>query len=177
MPSMILKHKGSTPQIAQTAFLAPGACVIGNVRIGEESSLWFNVVVRGDVNYIHIGDRTNIQDGTIVHVTRDTHPTIVGNDVSVGHGVILHGCNVHDNCLIGIGAIILDGAEIGTSSLVAAGAVVAPGTKIPPHSLVMGQPGRVKRVLTEEECENIHSVASRYLEYQEDYRTQVERIS
>ena len=108
---MILKHKGSTPRIAETAFLAPGACVIGNVRIGEESSLWFNVVVRGDVNYIRIGDRTNIQDGTIVHVTRDTHPTIVGNDVSVGHGVILHGCNVHDNCLIGIGAIILDGCR------------------------------------------------------------------
>ena len=173
---MILKHKESTPLIAETAFIAPGACVVGNVHIGESSSLWFNVVVRGDVNYIRIGDRTNIQDGAIVHVTRDTHPTIVGNDVSVGHGVILHGCIVHDDCLIGMGAIILDGAEIGSSSLVAAGTVVSPGTKFPPHSLVMGRPGRVKRVLTEEECENIHSVAGRYLEYQEDYRTQVERI-
>jgi len=174
---MILKHKGSTPQIAQTAFLAPGACVIGDVHIGEGASLWFNVVVRGDVNSIRIGDRTNIQDGTIIHVTRDTHPTLVGNDVSVGHGVVLHGCNVQDNCLIGIGAIVLDGAEIGTSSLVAAGTVVAPGTKFPPQSLIMGRPGRFKRALTLEECENIHSVAGRYLEYQDDYRTQVERIS
>lgn len=173
---MILKHKGSTPQIAASAFLAPGACVVGDVHIGEDSSLWFNVVVRGDVNYIRIGDRTNIQDGAIVHVTRNTHPTIIGNNVSVGHGVILHGCKVHDNCLIGIGAVILDGAEIGASSLVAAGTVVAPGTKFPPHSLVMGQPGRLKRVLTEEERENIHSVADRYLEYQDDYRNQVERI-
>lgn len=174
---MILRHKRSTPQIAQTAFLAPGSCVIGDVHIGEESSLWFNVVVRGDVNFIRIGNRTNIQDGAIIHVTRDTHPTIVGNNVSVGHGVMLHGCNVHDNCLIGIGAIILDGAEIGASSLVAAGTVVAPGTIFPPNSLVMGRPGRLKRALTVEERENIHSVADRYLEYQEDYRTQVERIS
>lgn len=174
---MIVKYKGLAPQISETAFLAPSACVIGDVHIGEESSLWFNVVVRGDVNYVRIGDRTNIQDGTIVHVSRDTHPTIVGNNVSVGHGVILHGCNVHDNCLIGIGAIVLDGAEIGASSLVAAGTLVAPGASFPPQSLIMGSPGRLKRILTEEECKNIHSVAGRYLEYQEDYRSQVERIS
>lgn len=173
---MILRHKGVAPQLAKTAFLAPSACVIGDVHIGEESSLWFNVVVRGDVNYIRIGDRTNIQDGTVVHVTRETHPTLIGSDVSVGHGVTLHGCTVHDKCLIGIGAIVLDGAEVGASSLVAAGTVVAPGTKIPPQSLVMGSPGRVKRPLTESECINIHAIADRYLEYQEDYRTQVERI-
>lgn len=174
---MILKYKGLAPQISETAFLAPGACVIGDVHIGVESSLWFNVVVRGDVNYVRIGDRTNIQDGSIVHVSRDTHPTIVGDNVSVGHGVVLHGCIVHDNCLIGIGAIVLDGAEVGASSLVAAGTVVAPGTKFPPQSLIMGSPGRVKRLLTEEECKNIHSVAGRYLESLEDYRSQVERIS
>ncbi len=173
---MILKHKGVAPQLAKSAFLAPGACVIGDVHIGHESSLWFNVVVRGDVNSIRIGDRTNIQDGTVVHVTRETHPTWIGNDVSVGHSVTLHGCTVHDKCLIGIGAIVLDGVEVGMSSLVAAGTVVAPGTKIPPRSLVMGSPGRVKRELTEEECANIHSIASRYLEYQEDYRSNVERI-
>jgi carbonic anhydrase/acetyltransferase-like protein (isoleucine patch superfamily) len=173
---MILEHKGVAPQLAQSAYLAPGACVIGDVHVGEGSSLWFNVVVRGDVNSIRIGDRTNIQDGTVIHVTRDTHPTTIGNDVSVGHSVTLHGCDVHDNCLIGIGAIVLDGAEIGASSLVAAGTVVAPGTKIPPQSLVMGSPGRVKRVLTEDECKDIHSIAGRYLEYQEDYRTRVERI-
>lgn len=174
--SMILKHKGLAPQIAQSAFLAPGACVVGDVHVGEESSLWFNVVVRGDVNFIRIGARTNIQDGTVVHVTRGTHPTLIGSDVSVGHSVTLHGCTVHDKCLIGIGAIVLDGAEIGASSLVAAGTVVAPGTKIPPKSLVMGSPGRVKRGLTDDECENIHAISGRYLEYREDYRTQVERI-
>lgn len=174
---MILKHKGIVPQLAQSVFLAPSACIIGDVQIGEESSLWFNVVVRGDVNFIRIGDRTNIQDGTVVHVTRETHPTLIGNDVSIGHSVTLHGCTVHDKSLIGIGAIVLDGAEIGASSLVAAGTVVAPGTKIPPQSLVMGRPGRVKRALTEEECKNIHSISERYLEYQDDYRTQVERIS
>lgn len=173
---MILKHKGISPQLAQSVFLADSACVIGDVQIGEESSLWFNVVVRGDVNFIRIGARTNIQDGTVVHVTRDTHPTLIGNDVSVGHSVTLHGCTVHDKCLIGIGAIVLDGAEVGASSLVAAGTVVAPGTKIPPRSLVMGSPGRVKRQLTEDECGNIHSISDRYLHYQEEYRTQVERI-
>lgn len=174
---MILKHKGFTPQLAPSVFLAPSACVIGDVQIGEESSLWFNVVVRGDVNFIRIGERTNIQDGSIIHVTRETHPTLVGNDVSVGHSVTLHGCTVHDKCLIGIGAVILDGAEIGASSLVAAGTLVAPGTKIPPQSLVMGRPGQVKRELTKEECRNIFSISERYIEYQEDYRTQVERIS
>ena len=113
---MILRHKGVAPQLAKTVFLAPSACVIGDVHVGEGSSLWFNVVVRGDVNYIRIGDRTNIQDGTVIHVTRETHPTMIGSDVSVGHGVTLHGCTVHDKCLIGIGAIVLDGAVIGTSS-------------------------------------------------------------
>lgn len=173
---MILRHKGVAPQLAKSVFLAPGACVVGDVHIGQETSLWFNVVVRGDVNSIRIGDRTNIQDGTVVHVTRETHPTFIGNDVSVGHSVTLHGCTIHDKCLIGIGAIVLDGAEVGVSSLVAAGTVVAPGTKIPPRSLVMGSPGRVKRELTEEECANIHAIAARYTVYQEDYRTQVERI-
>ena len=167
---MILEHKDVTPQLDASVFIAPTACVIGDVQIGEKSSLWFNVVVRGDVNFIRIGSCTNIQDGSVIHVTSDTHPTVIGDDVSVGHNVTLHGCTVHDKCLIGIGAIVLDGAVIGTSSLVAAGSVVAPGTQIPPQSLVMGCPGRVKRVLTEDECRDIHSIAERYLQYQEDYR-------
>lgn len=173
---MILEYKGNTPQLDASVFLAPGACVIGDVQIGEESSLWFNVIVRGDVNFIRIGSRTNIQDGTVVHVTRDTHPTVLGDDVTVGHSVTLHGCTVHNGSLIGIGAIVLDGAVIGASSLVAAGSVVAPGTQIPPRSLVMGSPGRVKRTLTEDECRNMHSIADRYIQYREDYRTQVKRI-
>jgi carbonic anhydrase/acetyltransferase-like protein (isoleucine patch superfamily) len=167
---MIIEHKGVVPQIDASVFLAPSACVIGDVQIGEKSSLWFNVIVRGDVNFIRIGRRSNIQDGSVIHVTRETHPTVVGDDVTVGHSVTLHGCTVNDGCLIGIGAIVLDGAVIGASSLVAAGSVVAPGTQIPPRSLVMGSPGRVKRELTEDECTNIHSFAERYIRYQEDYR-------
>jgi carbonic anhydrase/acetyltransferase-like protein (isoleucine patch superfamily) len=167
---MILEYKGVTPQLDASVFVAPSACVIGDVHVGEKSSLWFNVVVRGDVNFIRIGSRTNIQDGSIIHVTRDTHPTVIGDDVSVGHSVTLHGCTVHDGCLVGIGAIVLDGAVIGASSLIAAGSLVAPGTQIPPRSLVMGSPGRVKRMLTEDECRNMQSIAERYLQYQEDYR-------
>jgi len=167
---MILEYKGVTPQLDASVFVAPGACVVGDVHIGQKSSLWFNVVVRGDVNFIRIGSRTNIQDGSIIHVTRDTHPTVIGDDVSVGHSVTLHGCTVHDGCLVGIGAIVLDGAVIGASSLIAAGSLVSPGTQIPPRSLVMGSPGRVKRMLTEDECCNMQSIAERYLQYQEDYR-------
>lgn len=170
---MILDYKGISPQLDASVFLAPGACVIGDVQIGENSSLWFNVVVRGDVNFIRIGRRSNIQDGSVVHVTRDTHPTVIGDDVTVGHNATLHGCTVHDGCLVGIGATILDGAVIGASSLVAAGSVVAPGTQIPPRSLVMGQPGLVKRTLSEDECKNIHTFAERYVQYQNDYREQV----
>lgn len=173
---MILEHKGVAPRIDASVFVAPNACIIGDVRIGAESSLWFNVVVRGDVNYIRIGCRTNIQDGTIVHVTRETHPTLIGDDVTVGHGVTLHGCTVEDGSLVGIGAIILDGAVVGASSLVAAGSVVAPGTQIPPRSLVMGSPGRVKRTLTDDECARLRSVAGHYLEYQDDYRLNLKTI-
>ncbi len=167
---MILEYKGISPQIDDSVFVAPGACVIGDVCVGEHSSLWFNVIVRGDVNFIRIGSRTNIQDGTVVHVTRDTHPTVIGDDVTVGHSVTLHGCTVHDGSLIGIGAIVLDGAVIGASSLVAAGSLVAPGTQVPPRSLVMGSPGRVKRPLTEEECRNMHAISGNYVQYREDYR-------
>jgi carbonic anhydrase/acetyltransferase-like protein (isoleucine patch superfamily) len=167
---MILEYKGISPQIDDSVFVATGACVIGDVRIGEHSSIWFNVIVRGDVNFIRIGSRTNIQDGSVVHVTRDTHPTVIGNDVTVGHNVTLHGCTVHDGCLIGIGAIVLDGAVVGASSLVAAGSVVAPGTQVPPRSLVMGSPGRVKRTLTDEECGNMHAISGNYVQYRNDYR-------
>ena len=173
---MVLEHKGVVPQLDISVFLAPSACVIGDVRIGEKSSLWFNVVVRGDVNFIRIGNRTNIQDGTVVHVTRNTHPTIIGDDVTIGHNVTLHGCTVHDGSLVGIGAIVLDGAVIGASSLIAAGSVVAPGTQVPPRSLVMGSPGRVKRTLSDEECSDIHAIAGHYIQYQHDYRPQEQRI-
>ena len=173
---MILEHNGRAPQIDPSVFLAPSACVIGDVRIGEQSSLWFNVLVRGDVNFIRIGKRSNIQDGTVIHVTCGTHPTVVGDDVSVGHSVTLHGCTVRDGCLIGIGAILLDGVEVGESSMVAAGSLVTPGTKIPPRSLVMGSPARVKKTLTDAECTEYRSIAERYIRYQDDYRTNVRRM-
>jgi carbonic anhydrase/acetyltransferase-like protein (isoleucine patch superfamily) len=171
---MILEYEGLVPQIADSVFIAPGAWVIGDVHIGEHSSLWFNVIVRGDVNHIRIGSRTNLQDGTVVHVTGKTHPTVIGSDVTIGHKVMLHGCTVHDGSLIGIGAIVLDGAVIGASSLVAAGALVAPGTHIPPRSLVMGSPGRVKRSLTEEECRNLRTAAGNYVGYQGKYRARLQ---
>ena len=173
---MILEHNGIAPQIDPSVFLAPSACVIGDVQIGEKSSLWFNVLVRGDVNYIRIGKRTNIQDGTVIHVTHKTHPTVIGDDVSVGHSVTLHGCTIQDGCLIGIGAIILDGVDVGESSMVAAGSLLTPGTKIPPRSLVMGSPARVRKELTDAECADFHSIAERYIKYQDDYRNNVKRI-
>jgi gamma-carbonic anhydrase len=173
---VILEHNGIAPQIDPSVFLAPGACVIGDVQIGEKSSLWFNVLVRGDVNFIRIGKRTNIQDGTVIHVTHKTHPTVVGDNVSVGHNVTLHGCTIQDRCLIGIGAIILDGVEVGESSMVAAGSLLTPGTKIPPRSLVMGCPARVRKQLTDAECADFHSIAERYVQYQVDYRNNVKRI-
>ena len=173
---MILEHHGIAPQIDASVFLAPSACVIGDVQIGEKSSLWFNVLVRGDVNYIRIGKRTNIQDGTVIHVTLKTHPTVIGDDVSVGHSVTLHGCTIQDRCLIGIGAIILDGVEVGESSLVAAGSLLTPGTKVPPRSLVMGSPARVRKELTDADCADFHAIAERYITYQDDYRNNVKRI-
>jgi carbonic anhydrase/acetyltransferase-like protein (isoleucine patch superfamily) len=165
---MILEHNGIAPQIDPSVFLAPSACVIGDVQIGEKSSLWFNVLVRGDVNNIRIGKRTNIQDGTVIHVTYKTHPTVIGDDVSIGHSVTLHGCNIQDRCLIGV--------EVGESSMVAAGSLLTPGTKIPPRSLVMGSPARVKKELTDAECADFHSIAERYIQYQDDYLNNVKRI-
>lgn len=173
---MILEYKGVVPKLDASVFVAPNACIIGDVQIGTLSSVWFNVTVRGDVNFIRIGHRSNIQDGTVVHVTRNTHPTVIGDDVTVGHNVTLHGCTVEDACLIGIGAIVLDGAVVGHSSLVAAGTLVPPGMQIPPRSLVMGQPGKVKRSLSEEECRGIQEISAHYIDYQTSYRTETGRI-
>lgn len=166
---MLYSHHGVMPHIAAGVFVAPTAAVIGDVQIGSESSLWFGVIVRGDVNFIRIGHRTNLQDGTIVHVTSGTHPTIIGSDVTIGHGVKLHGCTIEDGSLIGIGAIVLDGAIVGAGSLVAAGSLVSPGTVIPPRSLVIGSPARVKRLLSDAECEQQLELARRYVNYRLDY--------
>jgi carbonic anhydrase/acetyltransferase-like protein (isoleucine patch superfamily) len=145
-------------------FIADDAVVIGDVEIGENSSVWFGCILRGDVNYIRIGSRTNLQDGTIVHVTSNDHPTVLENNITVGHRVTLHGCYVESGCLIGIGAILLDGVRVGKNSLVAAGSLLTPGTVIPTRSLVMGSPAKVKRELTDEEIRGIARNVESYVE-------------
>jgi gamma-carbonic anhydrase len=167
---MIRPFRGKHPQIHESAYIAQSAQVIGDVHIGEQSSVWFNAVVRGDVYYIRIGDRTNIQDGTVVHVTNGTHATILEDEVTVGHNVTLHGCHIERGCLIGMGSIIMDDVRIGAQSLVAAGALVSPGTHVPPRSLVMGVPARVKRPLTGEEVTGLAQYWKNYIEYTAQYR-------
>jgi carbonic anhydrase/acetyltransferase-like protein (isoleucine patch superfamily) len=169
---MIRAYRGILSRIPVSAFIDSSAQVIGDVEMGEESSAWMNVVIRGDVNWIRIGRRTNIQDGSIVHVMSGTHPTDVGDEVTVGHGVILHGCRVGHRCLIGMGAIVLNGAEIGEESIVAAGALLPERATIPPRSLVVGSPGRVVRALTAEDVASIAGYAARYVGYAKDYREQ-----
>ncbi len=166
---MIRSYGESKPKIGKNVFIAENATVIGDVEIGDDSSIWFGAILRGDVNYIRVGKCTSIQDGTVVHVTNRTHPTVIGNYVTVGHGVKLHGCTVKDNCLIGIGAIILDGAVIGENSIVAAGTLVPPGKEFPPNSLIMGFPAKVKRKLSEEEIRGLKEHALRYVEYKNTY--------
>jgi carbonic anhydrase/acetyltransferase-like protein (isoleucine patch superfamily) len=170
---MIRPYKGVVPTVAADAFVDPSAQVIGDVVLGEASSLWMNVVVRGDVNHIRVGARSNIQDGTIVHVMRDTHPTVIGEDVTIGHSATIHGCTIEDRVLVGMGAIVLNGARIGSDSIVAAGALVVEGAQVPPGSLVMGSPAKVRRPLSDEEKASIRDYATRYVKYRLDYMDQV----
>src|ERR687885_921953 len=169
---MIRPFQGKHPRIHPSAFVEQSAQVIGDVVIGEQSSVWFNAVVRGDCFYIRIGDRTNIQDGTVVHVTNGTHATILEDEVTVGHNVTLHGCHVERGCLVGMGSIVMDGVRVGAQSLVAAGALLAPGTQIPPRSLVMGVPAKVKRPLTDEEVAGLEQYWQNYIEYTKQYRAE-----
>jgi len=166
---LIKAFKELKPRIGKRVFIAENATVIGDVEIGNDSSIWFGTILRGDVNYIKVGKCTSIQDGSVVHVTRKTHPTVIGDYVTVGHAVKLHGCTIKDNCLIGIGAIILDGAVIGEGSIVAAGALVPPGKEFPPKSLIMGFPATVKRELSDEEVEGLKEHALRYVKYKNEY--------
>jgi carbonic anhydrase/acetyltransferase-like protein (isoleucine patch superfamily) len=155
--------------VHESAYIDASAQVIGDVEIGEESSVWMNAVVRGDVHYIRIGRRTNIQDGTVVHVMNRTHPTTIGDDVTIGHAAVVHGSTLANRILIGMGAILLNGATIGDDCIVAAGSLLTEGTKIPPRSLVMGSPGKVKRALTDEEAASILVYSERYVGYRLDY--------
>src|SRR5947209_1191865 len=169
---MIRSFRGTYPQIHPTAYIEESAQVIGDVTIGEESSVWFNATVRGDVHFIRIGNRTNIQDGTVIHVSNGTHETILEDEVTVGHNVTLHGCYVERGCLIGIGSIVMDGVRVGAQSLVAAGSLLSPGTQIPPRSLVMGVPARVKRPLTDEEVAGLEVFWKNYVGYIKMYRSE-----
>jgi len=156
------------PRISASAFVADSADLIGDVTVGEESSIWFQCVLRGDINGITLGNRTNLQDGSVIHVA-DRFGTRVGDWVTVGHRAILHACTIEDEVLVGMGAVVMDGAVIGRGSIVAAGSVVTAGTEVPPGSLVMGLPGRVKRSLSEEEREEIRVLAQRYVATTREY--------
>jgi len=167
---MILPYSGVLPRLGKGVWVAESALVIGDVEIGDESSVWFQSVVRGDVNPIRIGERTNIQDGCILHVTSGAWPLNIGDNVTAGHRVVLHGCTVEDNALIGIGAIVLDGAVIRSNSMVGAGSVVAPGFEVPEGVLVVGVPARVKRKLRPQELETISASAANYVRYARSYQ-------
>jgi len=159
-----------TPQIDPTAFVVDSAVVIGDVVLGPQASLWFHAVVRGDVERVRIGARSNVQDNATVHVTRDRWPTIVGDGVTVGHAAVLHGCSVGDHCLVGIGAIVLDGAVIEPECLIGAGALVPPGMRIPARSLVLGHPARRVRELSGDEVARLHASEESYLDHARRYR-------
>ena len=164
----IKEVRGHTPSIGEGTFVADTAVIVGDVTIGRDSSIWFNAVLRGDVNTITIGDRTNIQDGAVIHTLYDGSPhpsqTHIGNDVSVGHNAIIHGGIIGDNCLIGMGAIVLNGARIGKNCIIGAGALVTQGTDIPDGSLAFGSPAKVVRALTADEIEENHRNAMHYVE-------------
>ena len=167
--ALIKPYRGILPKIHPSVYLSENVCVIGDVEIGEDSSVWFGAVVRGDVNYIRIGRRTNIQDNSVVHVTHETAPTIVGDDVTVGHRVILHGCVLANRILVGMGAILMDGVEVEDDVIIGAGALVTQNKKIPSGVLVAGVPAKIIRDLKDEEVKMIRESANNYVEYKNNY--------
>jgi carbonic anhydrase/acetyltransferase-like protein (isoleucine patch superfamily) len=166
---LIRPFRGCAPAVDPSAFIADTATLIGDVTVGARSSVWFGAVVRGDVFHIRIGEETSIQDNSVIHVTHDRYATVVGNKVTVGHGVTLHGCTVGDLCIVGMGAIILDQAVVGDRCIIGAGALVTPGTSIPPGHLAVGSPARPKRPLTDEELIWLEASALHYVELQKSY--------
>ncbi len=166
---MLVRYGGVSPRCPASAYVAEGAVVIGDVEIGEDSSVWFNTIVRGDIASIRIGRATNVQDNSTVHVTsRD--PVVIGDEVTIGHGATIHGCTIEDLCLIGIGAVVLDGAVVGRGSVVGAGAVVAPRTVVPPGSLGLGVPGKVVKTLGQGAADANRATAAHYVAYARSYR-------
>ncbi|MFC4270857.1 gamma carbonic anhydrase family protein [Sneathiella chungangensis] len=173
MVKNIIPFKGTAPQIAKDAFIAPSADIIGDVVIGEGSSIWFNCVVRGDVNTIRIGRGTNIQDGTVIHVSGGTHPTNIGDDVLVGHNCLIHGCTLEDGSFVGMGATVMDGAVVETGGMVAAGALVTPGKRVPSGELWGGSPAKCIRRLSEAEAASLNEGAKHYATLAQTYRKEL----
>lgn len=166
---MLHPFGGHAPVVPPTAFVAPGASIIGDVVLGEDASIWFSAVLRGDVNFIRVGARSNLQDGVVVHVNDGGESTTVGEEVTVGHQAILHGCRLGRRSLIGMGSVVLNGVSVGDESMVAAGAVVPPGLQVPPRVLVRGVPGRVARPLTDAEIAHLAESAAHYVELKDRY--------
>jgi len=173
MPGLILPHKGIVPTIHESCFIAPNAAVVGDVVIGEETSVWFGCVIRGDVHEIRIGARTNIQDGTIVHVTGGKLGTYIGSDVTIGHGAILHACTLEDCCFVGMGAVLLDGVVVETGGMVAAGAMVPPGKRVKSGELWAGNPAKPMRDLRPEEIDYFPASAKNYAGLSAVYRKEI----
>jgi carbonic anhydrase/acetyltransferase-like protein (isoleucine patch superfamily) len=166
---MLRTFQGITPTVPASCYVEDTGIVIGDVVMGQECSVWFHAVIRGDVHFIRIGHRTNVQDLSMLHVTHDTHPLIIGDDVTIGHSVVLHGCTIKDRVLVGMGSIVMDGAQIGEDSVIGAGSLITEGTVVPPKSLVLGSPARVKRPVTEKELAWISESAQNYVRYAQLY--------
>lgn len=171
---MIIEYKGIKPKLGENVLICDGAKVIGEVEIGDNSSIWYNCVLRGDVNYIKIGNNTNIQDLSTIHVWhRDEksngYPTIIGNNITIGHNCIIHACEIKDNCLIGMGSIVMDDVCIGENSIIGAGSVITKGKKFMPNSLIFGNPAKFIRELKKEEIQEIKNSATRYVDFAKDY--------
>ena len=173
---MIRSFRGRTPQIAASAYVDPQAVVIGEVEIGEHASIWPCAVLRGDYNAIRIGARTSVQDGSVFHIESGQYALTVGSNVTVGHRVVLHGCTVEDDCLIGMGSILMNGCKIGSGSIIAAGTLITERVEIPPGSLVMGAPGKVRRSVTEPERQRIAESAGHYVAFKNDFLKETYRV-
>jgi len=172
---MIRPYRGTWPKLGERVYVDVSAQVIGDVELGDHASVWMNAVVRGDVHRIRIGAYSNIQDNCVVHVFKDLHPTLLGDHVTVGHSVTLHGCRIDSHCLIGMGATLLNGCHVGSDSIVAAGTLVPEGMLIPAGSLVMGLPAKVRRPLNAEEIQTISRYSENYFSYKEDYLAEAQR--
>lgn len=166
----LVPFQGRLPTLGEGVYLAPTAYLTGDITVGRDCSFWYHTVARGDVHWIKIGERTNVQDGAVLHVTHETHPLTIGNGVVIGHAAVLHGCTIEDDVLIGIGARVLDGAVVERGAQIGAGALVPPGMRVPAGHLVLGVPARVVRPLTPEEGRTILAIADRYAALKDIYR-------